>query len=81
MIFGGITIVCGIVGTLAGGFALDFMDNSLSNAFKLLSVTTLVGGAFCFGAFLFRSQNGFLVFFAIGELLVFATQVLPFFSM
>ncbi|XP_058758132.1 probable sphingolipid transporter spinster homolog 2 [Vicia villosa] len=74
MIFGGITIVCGILGTLAGGFALDYMNNTLSNAFKLLSFTTLVGGAFCFGAFVFKSMYGFLAFFAIGELLVFATQ-------
>ncbi|MED6169517.1 hypothetical protein PIB30_021975 [Stylosanthes scabra] len=74
MIFGGITVVCGIVGTLAGGFALDLMTNSLSNAFKLLSLTTLIGGAFCFGAFLFKSMYGFLTLFAIGELLVFATQ-------
>ncbi|CAI8618022.1 unnamed protein product [Vicia faba] len=74
MIFGGITIVCGILGTLAGGFALDYMTNTLSNAFKLLSFTTLVGGAFCFGAFVFKSMYGFLAFFAIGELLVFATQ-------
>jgi hypothetical protein len=35
LVFGGITIVCGIVGTLAGGFALDFMTNTLSNAFKV----------------------------------------------
>ncbi|KAJ0960165.1 hypothetical protein J5N97_002048 [Dioscorea zingiberensis] len=34
MIFGGITIVCGILGTLAGGFLLDFMSNTMSNAFK-----------------------------------------------
>ena len=74
MIFGGITIVCGILGTLAGGLALDYMNNTLSNAFKLLSVTTFVGGAFCFGAFLFKSEYGFLALFAIGELLVFATQ-------
>ncbi|KAJ1403669.1 MFS transporter superfamily [Sesbania bispinosa] len=74
MIFGGITVVCGILGTLAGGFALDFMTNTLSNAFKLLSITTLVGGAFCFGAFLFKSEYGFLALFAVGELLVFATQ-------
>lgn len=74
MIFGGITIVCGILGTLAGGFILDFMDNTISNAFKLLSTTTFVGGALCFGAFLFKSMYGFLALFAIGELLVFATQ-------
>ncbi|KAK7302626.1 hypothetical protein RJT34_13518 [Clitoria ternatea] len=74
LVFGGITIVCGIVGTLAGGFVLDFMTNTLSNAFKLLSVTTFVGAAFCFCAFLFRSMYGFLVLFSIGELLVFSTQ-------
>ncbi|KAL2343885.1 hypothetical protein Fmac_005170 [Flemingia macrophylla] len=74
MMFGGITVVCGILGTLGGGFVLDFMTNSISNAFKLLSVTTLVGGACCFCAFLFRSEYGFLALFAIGELLVFATQ-------
>ncbi|WJX26419.1 hypothetical protein P8452_15342 [Trifolium repens] len=63
-----------LVGTLAGGFALDFMTNTLSNAFKLLSVTTFLGAAFCFGAFLCRNVNGFLILFSIGELLVFATQ-------
>ncbi|XP_016180227.1 probable sphingolipid transporter spinster homolog 2 [Arachis ipaensis] len=74
LIFGGITIVCGILGTIAGGLVLDFMSNTLPNAFKLLSITTFIGAAFCFGAFLFRSMYGFLVLFAIGELLVFATQ-------
>ncbi|KAK7246672.1 hypothetical protein RIF29_41542 [Crotalaria pallida] len=74
LIFGGITIVCGIVGTLAGGFVLDFMTNTLSNAFKLLSITTFIGASFCFGAFLFKSMYRFLVLFSIGELLVFATQ-------
>ncbi|KAK7319532.1 hypothetical protein RJT34_04254 [Clitoria ternatea] len=72
--FGGITIVCGILGTLAGGLVLDFMTSTISNAFKLLSFTTLIGSAFCFGAFLFKSEYGFLALFAIGELLVFATQ-------
>ncbi|XP_057433082.1 probable sphingolipid transporter spinster homolog 2 isoform X2 [Lotus japonicus] len=74
LIFGGITIVCGIVGTIAGGFVLDFMTNTLSNAFKLLSITTFLGAALCFGAFLCRSMYGFLALFCIGELLVFATQ-------
>lgn len=35
MLFGGITIVSGILGTLAGGFVLDYMSNSISNAFKV----------------------------------------------
>lgn len=35
LMFGGITIICGIFGTLAGGFALDRMTNTISNAFKV----------------------------------------------
>ncbi|KAG7977318.1 hypothetical protein I3843_05G025900 [Carya illinoinensis] len=74
LIFGGITVVCGILGTVAGGFVLDFMTNTISNAFKLLSVTTFIGAVFCFSAFCFKSMYAFLAFFAVGELLVFATQ-------
>ncbi|XVF68141.1 hypothetical protein PTKIN_Ptkin10aG0179900 [Pterospermum kingtungense] len=74
LIFGGITIVCGIFGTLAGGYVLDFMSSSISNAFKLLSITTFVGAIFCFTAFCFKSMYAFLALFSVGELLVFATQ-------
>ncbi|KAJ6310331.1 hypothetical protein OIU76_015125 [Salix suchowensis] len=74
MIFGGVTIVCGIVGTIAGGYVLDFINSTISNAFKLLSAVTFVGAIFCFSAFCFKSMYAFLAFFAIGELLVFATQ-------
>lgn len=35
MLFGGITIVCGIVGTLAGGLFLDRISSTISNAFKV----------------------------------------------
>ncbi|VAH34398.1 unnamed protein product [Triticum turgidum subsp. durum] len=74
LMFGGITIVCGIVGTLAGGFILDKMDSTISNAFKLLSGATFLGAIFCFSAFCFKSLYGFIPFFSVGELLVFATQ-------
>lgn len=37
LIFGGITVICGIVGTLSGGVVLDFMDATISNAFKVKS--------------------------------------------
>lgn len=37
MMFGGITIICGIFGTLAGGFILDRMSATISNAFKVNS--------------------------------------------
>ncbi|XAR52985.1 hypothetical protein NMG60_11021344 [Bertholletia excelsa] len=74
LIFGGITIMCGIVGTIAGGFVLDKIDPTISNAFKLLSTATFMGAVFCFSAFCFKSLYVFLVLFSIGELLVFATQ-------
>ncbi|KAI4387189.1 hypothetical protein MLD38_005038 [Melastoma candidum] len=74
MMFGGLTIVCGILGTLAGGFILDRMSATISNAFKLLSGVTLLGGVCCFAAFCMKSLYAFLALFALGELLVFATQ-------
>lgn len=74
MMFGGITVVSGIFGTLAGGFILDQMTSTISNAFKLLSVATFLGATFCFAAFCFKSLYAFIPLFAIGELLVFATQ-------
>ncbi|KAJ4843106.1 hypothetical protein Tsubulata_002885 [Turnera subulata] len=74
MIFGGITVVCGILGTIAGGYILDYMTSTIPNAFKLLSTATFLGAIFCFAAFCFKSMYAFLAFFAIGELLVFATQ-------
>ncbi|WOK98884.1 putative sphingolipid transporter [Canna indica] len=74
LMFGGITIVCGIFGTLAGGFILDLIDSTISNAFKLLSGATFLGAIFCFSAFCFKSLYGFLALFAVGELLIFATQ-------
>ncbi|XP_050364563.1 probable sphingolipid transporter spinster homolog 2 [Argentina anserina] len=74
MIFGGMTIVCGIVGTLAGGVLLDFMSNTITNAFKLLSTATLLGAILCLGAFCFKNMYGFLALFAAGQLLLFATQ-------
>ncbi|KAK4375088.1 hypothetical protein RND71_005765 [Anisodus tanguticus] len=74
LMFGGITIICGIFGTLAGGFVLDLMTSTISNAFKLLSVATFCGAIFCFAAFCFKSLYVFITLFAIGELFVFATQ-------
>lgn len=42
---------------------------------QLLSIATFFGGIFCFAAFCFKSLYVFIALFAIGELLVFATQV------
>ncbi|KAJ4833322.1 hypothetical protein Tsubulata_000534 [Turnera subulata] len=74
IIFGVVTIICGIFGTLAGGFILDHMNATISNAFKLLSGATFVGAIFCLSAFCLRSLYGFIVIFSVGELLIFATQ-------
>lgn len=43
---------------------------------QLLSATTFLGAVFCFSAFCFKNMYAFLALFAIGELLVFSTQVL-----
>ncbi|KAL2925744.1 putative sphingolipid transporter spinster-like protein 2 [Bienertia sinuspersici] len=74
MVFGGITVGCGLAGTIGGGLALDYISNSISNAFKLLAASTFLGAVFCFSAFCFKREIYFLILFAIGELLVFATQ-------
>ncbi|XP_022942046.1 probable sphingolipid transporter spinster homolog 2 [Cucurbita moschata] len=74
LVFGGITVVSGILGTLGGGYVLDFMSNTISNGFKLLSVTTFVGAILCFSAFCFESVYIYLALFSIGELFVFAIQ-------
>lgn len=37
MIFGGITVACGIFGSLAGGYILDRLNNTIPNAFKVVS--------------------------------------------
>ncbi|RWR74054.1 putative sphingolipid transporter spinster [Cinnamomum micranthum f. kanehirae] len=74
LIFGGVTIVCGICGTLAGGYILDYIDATISNAFKLLSGATFLGAIFCFSAFCSKNLYVFIALFAVGELLVFATQ-------
>ncbi|GLJ30801.1 hypothetical protein SUGI_0611090 [Cryptomeria japonica] len=74
LVFGGITIVCGIFGTIGGGFVLDYIGSTITNAFKLLSGATLLGGALCFSAFLMKKLYGFIPLFAAGELLIFATQ-------
>ncbi|WCJ32054.1 Major facilitator superfamily protein [Euphorbia peplus] len=74
LMFGGITIFCGIFGTLGGGLILDRMNATIPNAFKLLSGATFLGAIFCFSAFCLSNLYGFLFLFAVGELFVFATQ-------
>lgn len=60
-------------------FFYNFQPFPYSFLFQLLSATTLLGAIFCFSAFCFKSMYTFLAIFAVGELLVFATQVRSFY--
>lgn len=74
LVFGGVTILSGIVGTLCGGLFMDYLGSTLRNLFKLLAVATTVGGVFCFIAFWSSSLITFILFLAIGEFFLFAIQ-------
>ncbi|MCL7038720.1 hypothetical protein MKW94_008685 [Papaver nudicaule] len=74
MVFGGITLLCGVFGTLAGGYLLDRVTSTIRNGFILLAAATILGGICCFAAFCFKSMFGFIPFFALGLLILFAAQ-------
>ncbi|GMH24645.1 hypothetical protein Nepgr_026488 [Nepenthes gracilis] len=42
LLFGGITIFCGILGTLSGGYILDSMNATISNAFRGMEDSTWI---------------------------------------
>lgn len=74
LVFGAMTVICGIFGTVAGGLILDKIGPTIPNGFKLLSITTFIGTVFCFASFVSRSLLLFIPLFSLGELFIFATQ-------
>lgn len=73
--FGAMTVVTGILGTLAGGLALDRAGSSLKNGMILCCIGMVLGAVVIVVAFL--ASPSFAVFcnvFAVGELLLFFTQ-------
>eukprot|EP01018_Ginkgo_biloba_P002789 Gb_38266 [translate_table: standard] len=63
--------------TLFQALSFQFIKIVVSQAamiWHLLSGATLLGGGFCFIAFLSKKLYGFIPLFAVGELLIFATQ-------
>lgn len=48
--FGVVTVLAGIVGTLAGGFVLDQVGATLANALLICIAACVVGYAACFAA-------------------------------
>ncbi|CAI5519272.1 unnamed protein product [Closterium sp. Naga37s-1] len=73
-LFGGITVVTGVGGTLFGGLMLDRMGATIPNALLLQSRVTVVGAIFCLLAFASPHITLFVVFMAVGEFFIFAIQ-------
>jgi len=75
MLFGGITVITGILGTLGGGIALDRMGSSMRNAATICSGSMLLGAVVIMLAFLTAPSFGvFALIFSMGEFLLFVTQ-------
>ncbi|GLC66203.1 hypothetical protein PLESTF_000396100 [Pleodorina starrii] len=75
LVFGGVTVLTGVVGSVAGGLALDRMGSTLRNANLLCAVSSLVGLVVLLLAFTTsRSFVAFMTLFAAGQLLIFLLQ-------
>ncbi|KAF8066268.1 sphingolipid transporter spinster 2 [Scenedesmus sp. PABB004] len=75
VIFGGVTVLTGVLGSLGGGAALDAAGATLANANLLCGVSNLVGLGFVLSAFcLARNFAAFIALFAAGELALFTLQ-------
>ena len=75
-VFGVITVVMGILGTIFGGAAMDHAGASIRNAFCAMAMFCLIGCAFALIAFLSaKEMYSFLATFAVAEFFIFAVQV------
>jgi predicted MFS family arabinose efflux permease len=73
LLFGGITVVTGIVGTLAGGAIGDWLQARTPNGYTWLNIVAMsAGAALALAALLVRSETGFLALLTGAELLLFA---------
>lgn len=75
LVFGGVTVVTGVLGSVAGGVALDRMGSTLRNANLLCALSNGAGFVFVILAFTAsRSFGAFMALFAAGQLLIFLLQ-------
>jgi hypothetical protein len=75
VVFGGVTVITGVFGSLFGGLALDALGSTLSNANLVCGVSNLVGLVFVLLSFLAaQSFTAFIILFALGELALFMMQ-------
>jgi hypothetical protein len=76
LVFGGVTVVTGVLGGLAGGSALDLLGATLRNANLVCAAANLGGLIFVLLSFLVaRSFLVFTLLFALGELMLFCISV------
>ncbi|KAF4381021.1 hypothetical protein F8388_011943 [Cannabis sativa] len=73
-IFGGMTLLCGVAGTLFGGWILSYTGNSINYAFKIQSFSTYLGTFLCLGAFFTTNRILFIGLFSMGEVALFVVQ-------
>jgi len=72
--FGGITVLSGVIGTLAGGILLDVTGSTLRNGCLLCAAGLTLGGALVIAAFaLSQTFTQFCVVFGLGEAAMFST--------
>jgi hypothetical protein len=75
LVFGGVTVVTGIFGTLAGGTLLDYMGSTLKNANLICAISNWCGLVLVLSGFLAaKNFTVFMVVFAIGEFVLFFMQ-------
>mmetsp|Transcript_10894 Transcript_10894/g.32645 ORF Transcript_10894/g.32645 Transcript_10894/m.32645 type:complete len:526 (-) Transcript_10894:2458-4035(-) len=75
LIFGVMTVITGVFGTVAGGVALDRVGSSIPNACRLCAGCVALGGVFC--ALSFAAARGlpqFTPLFVLGQMNLFAIQ-------
>jgi hypothetical protein len=75
LVFGGVTVITGILGSLSGGLLLDRVGSSIRNANLICGVSNWVGLVLVLSAFLGASSfTLFMVLFALGEFALFFIQ-------
>lgn len=75
LVFGGVTVVTGVFGSLIGGLLLDWLGSTLSNANLVCGLGQLFGLVLLLPAFLLAKDfTVFVVLFALGELGLFTLQ-------
>jgi MFS family permease len=72
LLFGGITVVSGLLGTVIGGVAGDRLLKLTSRAYPLLNASSMLGAASCTALALTSSHNtGFLLWLSLAQLFIF----------